>query len=106
MADIANDSLSARVHMHMFDPYCLLALTPFPRQGFDLHGVGAHELGCQVAEDIQSFDPVTLVSMTCDGAASSGDQFEQGALWSALPGVISRFREWSSVAFPMPFSIE
>jgi hypothetical protein len=61
MADIANDSLSAVVHMHMLDPYVLFALAPFPRQGFDLEGVR----------------PVTLVSVACDGAARTGDQFEQ-----------------------------
>ncbi len=73
MADIANDSLSARVDVHMLDRYVLLTLAPFPRQGFDLHGVGAHEFGCQVAEYVQSFDAATLVEVTCDGATSTGE---------------------------------
>src|SRR5215475_9454862 len=74
--DIADDCLSARVYVHMLDPYVLLALTPFSRQGFDLHGVGPHEFGCQVAEHVQSFDAVSFVPMPCDGAACAGDQFE------------------------------
>jgi hypothetical protein len=45
MAKIANDSLSAGVHMDMLDPYFLFALAPFSRKGFDLHSVGAHEFG-------------------------------------------------------------
>jgi hypothetical protein len=57
MADIANDRLSARVYMHMLDPDLLFALAPFPRQGFDLHGVGAHEFDCQIAEHIQPLMP-------------------------------------------------
>jgi hypothetical protein len=58
MTDIPNDCLSAGVHMDMLHPYLLLALTPFFREGFDLHGVGAHEFGCQVAEYVQPFDAV------------------------------------------------
>jgi hypothetical protein len=38
MTDIANDCLSARIHMHMLDPNVLFAFAPFPRQGFDLQG--------------------------------------------------------------------
>jgi hypothetical protein len=78
MVDIANDSLAARVDVHMLDRYVLLTLAPFPREGFDLHGVGAHEFGCQVAENVQPFNAATLVDVACDGATSSGDQFEQG----------------------------
>src|SRR6266849_1229662 len=78
MADIANDSLSARVDVHMLDRYVLLTLAPFPRQGFDLHRVGAHEFGCQVAEHVQPLYAVTLVQVACDGATSTSDQFEQG----------------------------
>ena len=74
MADIANDSLSARVDMHVLDRYVLFALASFPRQGFDLHGVGAHEFCCQVAENVQPFDAVTLVHVACDRATSAGDQ--------------------------------
>jgi hypothetical protein len=49
--------------MDMLDLYGLFALAPFPRQGFDLHGVGAHEFGRQVAEYVQPFNalPSTYV---------------------------------------------
>src|SRR5215471_19308326 len=65
------------MYMHMLDPYVLIALTPFPRQGFDLHRVRAHKFVRQVAEHIQPFDAVTFVSMACDGAACTSHQFEQ-----------------------------
>jgi hypothetical protein len=44
MAEIAHDSLSARMNVQMPDRYVLSSLAPFPRQRFDLHGVGAHKL--------------------------------------------------------------
>ena len=73
MAHIANDSLPARVDVHMLDRYVLLTLAPFPRQRLDLHGVGAHELGRQVAEYVQPFDAGTMVKVACDGTTSAGD---------------------------------
>jgi hypothetical protein len=91
MADGANDGLSARVHMHMLDRYVLLALAPFSRQGFDLHGLGAHEFGCQVAEDIQPFNAITFISMACNGAACTGDQFEQDNIRDSHVGCQHRF---------------
>jgi hypothetical protein len=91
MADGANDRLPARVHVHMLDRYVLLALPPFPRQSFDLHGVGAHEFGRQVAEDIQPFDAVTLVPMACDGAACTGNQLEQSNIRDSHVGCQHRF---------------
>ena len=33
MAEVAHHCLSARVYVHMLDPYVLLALAPFSRQG-------------------------------------------------------------------------
>src|SRR5262249_15419454 len=78
VADAANDSLAAGVHMHMLDPYVLFALAPFPRQGFDLHGVRAHKFIRQVAEHVEPFDAVALVPMVCDGAACTCEQIEQG----------------------------
>jgi hypothetical protein len=56
---------------------CALKLSPCPRQGFHLQRVRAHKSIRQVAEHVQPFDAVTLVSMACDGAACTGDQFEQ-----------------------------
>ena len=74
MAHNANDSLPARVDVHMLDRHVLLAtLSSFPRQRFDLHGVGAHELGRQVAEYVQPFDAGTMVKVACDGTTSAGD---------------------------------
>ena len=64
--------------MDMLDPYVLFAFTPFPRQGVDLHGVRAHKFICQVAEHVQPFDAVTLVSMVRDDATSTDEQIEQG----------------------------
>ena len=52
MADIAYNSLSARVNVHMLDGYVLLTLASFSRQSLDLHREGAHEFGCQVAEHV------------------------------------------------------
>ena len=95
MADIANDSLSARVDVHMLDRYVLFALAPFPRQCFDLHGVGAHEFGCQVAEHVQPFDAVTLVHVTCDAprvrATNSSKAIFVTAMWAASIASISSF---------------
>jgi hypothetical protein len=91
MTDIADDSLSTGVDVNMLDRYALLTLAPFPRQGFDLHGVGAHEFGCQVAEYVQPFDAVTLVHVACDGATSTGDQFEQGNIRDSHVGREHRF---------------
>jgi hypothetical protein len=36
-----------------------------------MHGVGAHEFGCQVAEHVQPFDAVTLIDVACDSARSA-----------------------------------
>ena len=77
MAHIANDRLSAGVHMDMLDPYVLFPLAPFPRQSFDLFDVRAHKFIRQVAEPVQPSNAVPFVPMPCDGAASTGDQFEQ-----------------------------
>ena len=74
MADIADDGLPPGVDVHMLDRYVLLTLSPFPHQGFDLHGVGAHEFSCQVAEHVQPFDAITLVQppSLCALVAASG----------------------------------
>ncbi len=77
MANIADDSLSTGVDVNILDCYVLLTLAPFPRQGFDLHGEGTHEFGCQVAKHIQPFDAVPLIWMACDHVTSAGDQFKQ-----------------------------
>src|SRR5262249_39508868 len=71
MADIANDCLYARVHVHMLDRYVLLALAPFSRQGFDLHGVGAHEFGCQLATAprVRATNSSKAIFVTAMGAA-------------------------------------
>jgi hypothetical protein len=108
MADSADDRLAARVHVHMLDRYVLLALPPFPRQSFDLHGVGAHEFGRQVAEDIQPFDAVTLVSMACNSTACASDQFEQDNVRHSHVRCEHCFdsSEWSPVAFSKPLSIQ
>jgi CHAD domain-containing protein len=76
MVDVADDRLAARVDMHMLDRDVLLALAPLPRQGFDLHGEGAHEFGCQVAEHVQPFNAVALILMASDAATCTGDELE------------------------------
>src|SRR4051794_37467571 len=55
MAHIPNNSLSARMDVHMLDSHILLtAFAPLSRQRLDLHGVGAHEFSRQVAEHTSS----------------------------------------------------
>src|SRR5262245_14556522 len=136
MADVPDDGLSASMYVHVLDSYVLFALAPFPRQHFDLHGVGAHEFGRQVAEYVEPFNAVAFVPMSCDGGACTGDQFEQENIRDSHMACQHRFdlvfrphtidhREggvechlvgttrikieaqgWSSVASPKPLSIE
>ena len=91
MADIAYNSLCARVNVHMLDGYVLLTLASFPRQSFDLHREGSHEFGRQAAEHVQPFDTITLVHVACGGATHAGDQFEQGNVRDSYMGSKHRF---------------
>lgn len=89
---VSDKGFRTGVDVDVLDSHGLLTLAPFPRQGFDLHGVGAHKSGCQVAEYVQSFDAVTLVDVACDSATSTGDQFEQGNIRDSHVGAsISSF---------------
>ena len=73
MCHVSDNGFRTGVDVDVLDSHVLLALAPFPRQGFDLHSVGAHEFGCQVAEYVQSFDAATLIDVACDGTTSTGD---------------------------------
>ena len=88
MTDIPNDSLSARVDVHMLvDGHVLLTLASFPRQSFDLHCEGAHEFGRQVAEHVQPFDAITLVHVAWAAprmrATNSSKAMFVTAMWAA-----------------------
>jgi hypothetical protein len=77
--------------MDMLDPYVLVAFAPFSRQGFDLHGEGAHKSIRQAAEHVEPFDAVTLVRVACDSLTGTRTQFEQRNIGDSHVGRQHRF---------------
>ena len=89
MSDVADDGLTASVDVNVLYRDDLLAPAPFPCQSFDLQGVGAHEFGGQVAEDVEPFQPVTMIEVPCDGPSSAGNQLQQGKKYDRLTNVVA-----------------
>src|SRR5271155_2075447 len=76
MVHRSDDSLTAAVDMRHC--YVLLATSPFLCKCFDLQRIDPHEFTGQIADNIESFDAVSLVLIPGDQLPSAADQFKQG----------------------------